>query len=57
MPSEVTAKSVGNILGCVNHTEVKAPTAPSLAQPTNVGKVHPGLLTEMNVRMLRPAKL
>ena len=57
MPSDVTAKSVGNILGCVNHTEVKAPTAPSLAQPTRVGNVHPGLLTDMKVRMLMPAKL
>ena len=57
IPSDVTAKSVGNILGCVNHTEVKAPTAPSLAQPTRVGNVHPGLLTDMKVRMLMPAKL
>lgn len=37
MPSDVTAKSVGNILGWQSQTAVKSPIVPTRAQETSKG--------------------
>ncbi len=42
IPSDVAAKRVGNILGCVIHTVLKHVVTPNLARATDKGKIQPG---------------
>ena len=42
MPIDVTAKRVGNILGCATHTVTKTAMLPPLATPIKNGNEIPG---------------